>query len=108
MSHDVGEDGGRVEIVYDSDTCDEFCECVGHLVGMLGVIEDEYGKAYADEYRRQLADVIVGLRVAAPAPEAWPGLRLAADGMRRALRQPTSAALPAWRRGPRSAPSARR
>jgi len=106
----MGASSDPPEVIhYDLDTCEEFCECVGRIVSMLDVMEDELGKAYADEYRRQLADlIVVARRDDVPSPAAWPGLRVAADGTRRALRQPTSAPLPGWTHAPGFGRSAQR
>lgn len=93
-------------LLWDLDSGEELCECVGRLVSLVAVLEAELGKAYADEYRRGLASLILDLRVGEPSQAAWPGLRVSIAGTRRVLRQPTSAAPPASRRGRLPRPSA--
>lgn len=43
---------------YNDDECDEFCGLVADLFAMFDRIEAERGPDYADEYRRQFAELI--------------------------------------------------
>lgn len=103
---DAGEATDAVEIAYDPDTCEEACEHVFALVTMCQAMEDELGADYANETRRQLGELLMTLRVDGRGRATWRDLPAGAPELRRALRQPTTAPLPTWTHGPRSAPSA--
>lgn len=102
----VATNGDRAVVVeYDPDACEEVCECVGRIAGFLAATEVEFGTPYADQYQRRLFDLIEKLRVDERARGWSPGLPMSVDGMRRALRQPTSAEIPDWQVAPPSSAS---
>lgn len=55
MAIDVGFD-------YDDEECEQFCWHLQEVIRVCDAIEDRFGADYGEEYRRQLAEVIISAR----------------------------------------------